>query len=74
MTFIEALIEALRSGRPMKRRGTLLPTLWLRLVMLSPENRPMWLVVGPSGDAGPRVGLTRDDYLAEDWELAPEAP
>lgn len=66
MTFLQVL----GSGRPMRRKST----------MTSPE----WLVLGYEGAndvvgvpcwrevrSGRRIGLSRVDYEANDWEILP---
>lgn len=68
MTFIEAL----KTGRPMRRKS-----------MSASWNGP-WLVLGYDGpnetvgtprwremDSGKAIGLRRYEYTAEDWEVMP---
>lgn len=65
MTFIEALT----TGKPMRRRGTLAPDVYLVLVL---GDRPRFVTWHRQieGRAGVDVGIARADYLATDWEVA----
>ncbi len=57
-------LEAVSTGRPMKRR------VWLGLgfVHLVGKRRPRWKEYGTTRS----VGLSARDYLARDWEVLPD--
>lgn len=63
MTFIEAL----KTGRPMRRQNTVLnrsPWLYLGEMDFYPR-RPVWREI----ETGKEVGLHRFEYEASDWEV-----
>lgn len=70
MVIVVTFLEALGSGRPMRRKSA----------MMTPE----WLVIGYEGTndtvgmpcwrevrSGKKIGLRRVDYEATDWEIVP---
>lgn len=68
MTFLEALA----SGRPMRRKGTIAgtPKEWIALGyegINDAVGTPRWREVR----SGKLVGLRRADYEATDWEIVP---
>ena len=66
MTFIEAL----KSGRPMRRPWHTGQSPWLHLGEDSArfgQTIPGWRRI----DTGERTGLARWDYAATDWEVMP---
>ena len=66
MTFLEAL----GSGRPMRRKSTLTAPEWLALGYEGVNDvvgMPCWREVR----SGNRIGLRRMDYEAADWEILP---
>lgn len=64
MTFIEAL----KTGRPIRRKWSNVNGPWLHLGEAPGAiSRPQWRRI----DTGDAVGLARHEYLAEDWEAMP---
>lgn len=66
MTFLEAL----KTGRPMRRLSTLINEPWLFLgvrIRNTYQNMPQWRRT----DTGEEVGLHAFDYHADDWEVMP---
>lgn len=62
MTFIEAL----KSGRPMRRLSTMYTAPWLYLGERDHfPKHPVWRRI----DTGEQVGLNWYDYEAKDWEV-----
>jgi hypothetical protein len=62
-------IEALKTGRPMRRKSTVFAPPWLTL---GHEKQfgydvPRWRHI----DTGEAIGLHSWDYLADDWEVMP---
>lgn len=65
MTFLEAL----STGRPMRRYSRYTTNRWIFLgrESLSPGSLPRWHHI----DTGSLTGLSADDYKATDWEVMP---
>lgn len=64
MTFLEAI----RSGRPMRRKMSSGDSEWLALGYDGPNDvigTPRWREVR----SGKAIGLRRSDYEASDWEI-----
>ena len=70
-----SFLEALRARRPMRRRrlpdGLTGP--WISQVLLPREDRPQSHFAEPwvRADTGAHLTLSREDYLADDWEVQP---
>jgi hypothetical protein len=65
LTFIEALM----TERPMRRKSTLAPDVYLVLKAGDRQRFVTWhRALGESADNA--VGIARADYLANDWEVA----
>lgn len=60
MTFIEAM----NTGKPMRRQGTLIRDVFL--VLVTDDDRPRFVT---THGAAP-VGISRADYLADDWQVS----
>ncbi len=67
MTFIDAL----KTGRPMRRKSPVTtysyPWLYLGKSDKTPYSRACWREV----ETGQLAGLSSSEYIAEDWEVMP---
>lgn len=64
MTFLEAL----KTGRPIRRESQWAWCQWRHLGNDGGISKlPMWRAL----DTGAPLGITREDYLADDWQVLP---
>jgi hypothetical protein len=67
-------LDAIRAKRPMRRRRDgWLTGPWISQKFLAPVDRPSPDFAEPwvRADKGVQLTLSREDYLADDWEVQP---